>query len=129
MQPNPLNRLGSGSKGPVNNYSALKYHPFFEGIDFDIIAFKNPPGLSNLKEIMNCAKSMKMMTLEQQNKTNKSSTENNNSYNKSTDDSVNLNLDCPFIRIIKEGILKKKVLGFITIQEKSFLILLLRLNI
>jgi len=117
LQPNPLNRLGSGSKGPLNNYSVLKNHPFFEGIDFDMIPFISPPGLNNLKEVMRSAKSMKMITAEQkkkttENSTNEKSKENDNFFNsvnkyQSTDNSLNLHLDS-VVRVIKQGILKKK---------------------
>jgi len=39
----PLERLGAGPKGSSNDYSALKKHPLFEGIDFDSIHLITPP--------------------------------------------------------------------------------------
>jgi len=86
-----------------------------------MIPILNPPGLNNLKEVMNSAKSMKMITVEQQNKAkennngtkgtresnNYAASTNTNNKNLSTDNSLNLHLDS-VIRVIKEGILKKK---------------------
>ncbi len=119
LQPNPLNRLGCGSKGPLNNYASLKNHAFFKGIDFDTTPFVNPPGVNNLREVMSSAKSMKMVNKQQhkaseenpfainpsKSKENNSSSANNNL--KSTDNSLNLHLDA-VVRVVKEGILKKK---------------------
>lgn len=72
---------------------------------------------------MSSAKSMKMITLEQQKKTSENNQNNdNNNYpakklqenvgvdainNQSTDNSLNLHLD-NVVRVIKEGVLKKK---------------------
>lgn len=81
-----------------------------------MIPFINPPGLNNLKEVMSSARSMKMITAEIKKKANETnqqdkSTENNNIMksinNQSTDNSLNLHLDT-FVRLIKEGIVKKK---------------------
>ncbi len=109
-----MNRLGCGSKGPLNNFSVLKNHPFFEGINFDEIAFINPPGLNNLKEVMNSAKSIKMINSSEKQKNHQNEyyikSENNNLSKEEKiifDNSININLD-NVIRVLKEGILKKK---------------------
>ena len=35
LHPNPVERLGYGSKQSKNDFSALKSHKFFQGIDFE----------------------------------------------------------------------------------------------
>ena len=39
----PLERLGAGEPGSENDFSALKNHPFFKGIEFDNLHKKSPP--------------------------------------------------------------------------------------
>jgi hypothetical protein len=86
----------------LNNFAALKNHPFFEGIDFDSITKIDPPNLNNLKEKMSSAKSMKMIN-ENSNK-NKPIKSTNDNYNQNSDNLAN----DPVIKIIKEGVIKKK---------------------
>ena len=78
-----------------------------------MIPFLNPPGLNELKEVMSSAKSMKMATEQIKNIATENNSDNKfkenmkSTNNKSTDNSLNLHFDA-VIRIIKEGILKKK---------------------
>ena len=39
----PLSRLGAGQKGGDNDYTALKSHPFFNGINFKTLSEVAPP--------------------------------------------------------------------------------------
>jgi len=119
LQPNPLNRIGSGSKGPLNNYTALKNHPFFEGIDFENITDINPPGINILKEVMLSAKSMKMINTESQSKKNYIINNYDNNFNNNPFEVIieknqsiikflkHNNID-HLVKVAKEGIVKKK---------------------
>jgi len=51
LQIDPTERLGSGSKGSINDFSALKEHNFFKGVIFDNINDKSPPFMEEFKII------------------------------------------------------------------------------
>lgn len=112
LQSNPLDRLGSGSKGPLNDFSTLKAHKFFDGIDFDSIVKINPPNLNEIKEKIEAAKAKKEAEKIKQ-KTNDNNSNNNNLNFKKNNNNQNIinppNYNyCEPIKDIKEGILKKK---------------------
>jgi 3-phosphoinositide dependent protein kinase-1 len=44
----PNERLGAGSDEEGNGYVALKSHPFFEGIDWDMVGYTQPPYLPEI---------------------------------------------------------------------------------
>lgn len=106
MQPNPLNRLGCGSKGPANNYTALKNHAFFEGIDFDSITKINPPGLDSIRQLMQSVRSLKMINVDPEIKNiiNKQSSLESHKITAPSTAISNERL----IKVLKEGIIKKK---------------------
>ena len=102
LQPNPLNRIGCGSKGPLNDFSTLKAHPFFAGIDFDSITKINPPNLNEIRKMINTSKSMKLAK-QTQNKNSEKSHIYNEKEMIPNDSKIN-----GIIRPVKEGILQKK---------------------
>ena len=43
LQIDPTKRLGAGRDGAMNDFAALKQHPFFKGVDFKSLARRSPP--------------------------------------------------------------------------------------
>lgn len=92
----------------MNNYTALKNHLFFKGIDFDIISEIDPPGLNSIIEKMNSVRSMRQSEIElnkSMNDTNFTSKKIFENYSTGFSEKINI---IPVISIIKEGIIKKK---------------------
>ena len=94
----PNKRLGSGSKGEENDFKALKYHPFFTGLDFEEINKIDPP----LKEEFKTGKFK-------------------NDHNKQKNDEENLleSRHKNTILIIKNEIIEKKSPWFLSSKYKS----------
>ena len=105
LQPNPLDRIGCGSKGPLNDFTTLKAHPFFAGIDFDSITKINPPNLNDIKEKINAFKLMKLDKEKQKKNPEKTQFDKENINKDKIPNDTQMN---GIIRSVKEGILKKK---------------------
>ena len=109
MQPNPLDRKGSGSKGPLNDFTNLKSHPFFSGIDFDSIVKINPPNLNEIKKKIEENKEKKLAEkLKNKENANKENLKKENVNKETIPNPNDIQYNYNEIKEIKEGILKKK---------------------
>lgn len=105
--PNPLDRIGSGSKGNLNDFTVLKSHPFFSGIDFNSIVKLDPPNEAIIREKIEEYREKKLA------EKIKTDAENNKKLKNEEKKEIIPSNSIPFtnvniIRDIKEGILRKK---------------------